>query len=139
MRVVADTNVIVSALLWNGSPRRILEAAERGLLRLFSSPALLAELEDVLGRSKFSRRFAAAGLTPGGLVLSYRTATAIVEAATIDPVIRVDPDDDEVLACAVACDAQAIVSGDPHLLALGEFRGVPIVTPQELLSRLGLP
>jgi hypothetical protein len=137
--VVADTNVIISALLWNGSPRRILEAAERGLIRLFSSPPLVAELEDVLGRSKFAPRLVAAGVSPGSLVWAYRSAIAIVEGSPIGPVIQVDPDDDQVLSCAIACHAEAIVSGDPHLLDMKEFRGVAILTPLELLSRLGPP
>ena len=56
MRVVADTNVVVSGLLWHGNERRLLDAARDGFVELFTSKELLAELEDVLGRSKFAPR-----------------------------------------------------------------------------------
>ena len=61
MRVVADTNIVVSGLLWRGNPRRLLEAAREGTIDLFTSAALLAELEDVLSRAKFAQRLVSAG------------------------------------------------------------------------------
>ena len=56
MRVVADTNVIVSGLLWHGPSRQLLNAARQGTVELFTSGALLAELEEVLQREKFIKR-----------------------------------------------------------------------------------
>ncbi len=68
MRVVADTNVVVSGLLWKGNPRRVLDAARDGKIDLFTSAVLLTELEDVLNREKFAQRLALVGVTPHELV-----------------------------------------------------------------------
>ena len=53
MRAVIDTNVLLSGLLWHGTPHALMECVRRGTLTLVSSPALLAELADVVGRTKF--------------------------------------------------------------------------------------
>ena len=83
MRVVADTNIIVSGLLWRGNPRRILEAARAGNVNLFTTAVWLAELEDVLGREKFAERLASAGVVPHELVLGYAALASIIEPAEI--------------------------------------------------------
>lgn len=122
MRVVADTNIVVSGLLWHGPPRRVLDAARAGTIELFASAALLAELEDVLQRDKFAQRLVLAGVEAQTLVLGYAALASIVVPARIGSVIHADPDDDEVLACAVAANADVIISGDRHLV---EPPGVP--------------
>ena len=71
MRVVADTNIIVSGLLWHGLPRQILDAARDNVITLFSGIPLLAELEEVLQREKFASRLALAGIEARELVLGY--------------------------------------------------------------------
>jgi putative PIN family toxin of toxin-antitoxin system len=78
MRGVADTNIIVSGLLWHGPPRAVLDAAQAGDVTLFTSGALLAELQDVLARPKFSQRLEHAGVTMDELVMGYAAlATAV--------------------------------------------------------------
>lgn len=136
MRVVADTNTVVSGLLWWGAPRQVLDAARSGRIDLFTSVTLLVELEEVLGRRKFAGRLKAAGITARELVLGYAALANVIEPAAIAPVVADDPDDDVVLACAVSARAEAIVSGDLHLLKLNEFQRIPIVTATELLARL---
>ena len=69
MRVVADTNTVVSGLLWHGNPRRVLEAARAGALQLYTSAALLAEIEEVLQRPKFAQRLSLAGVVSHTLVI----------------------------------------------------------------------
>ncbi|MFY9821990.1 MAG: putative toxin-antitoxin system toxin component, PIN family [Thermoanaerobaculia bacterium] len=132
MRAVADTNIVVSGLLWHGSSRRILERARLGEIELFTSSALLAELQDVLSRRKFARRLELARVEPLRLVLGYAALARIVVPAEIPPAVFDDPDDDEILACAVAARAEVIVSGDSHLLTLKEFRGIRILRAAEL-------
>ena len=134
MRAVADTNVVVSGLLWQGPPRRVLDLARAGTLELFTSPALLVELEDVLGRRKFARRLQAAGVEPRDLILGYAALARVVVPTERPAAVPEDPDDDEVLACALAARAEIIVSGDRHLRNLGTFRGIRIVTAVELLA-----
>lgn len=136
MRVVADTNTVVSGLLWYGTPRRVLDETRAGAIELFTSNILLAELEDVLYREKFAKRLAIVGLTPNELVMGYAALATLVEPAVIDPVIVDDPDDDAVLACAVAAYAEEVVSGDGHLLGLKEYQGIPILTATELLAQI---
>ena len=132
MRAVADTNIVVSGLLWQGPSRRILERARAGEIELFTSSSLLAELQDVLSRRKFARRLELARVEPRRLLMGYAALARIVLPAEIPPTIADDPDDDEVLACAVAARAEIIVSGDSHLLALVEFRGIRILRAADL-------
>ena len=125
MRILLDTNVLVSALLFGGLPRVLLRTAVRGALTFVTSPALLDELEDVLvGKFGFGR------------VVSRLTRAEIEALADLvepDELHRVsrDPDDDEVLAAAVAGRADVIVTGDRDLLALGVHQGIRILTPRE--------
>lgn len=135
MRVVADTNIVVSGLLWRGNPRRVLDAAREGTLDLFTSAILLAELEDVLSRDKFAKLITSV-VTPHDLVLGYAALSSVVVPATIAPVILTDPDDDAVLACAVAAQSEIIVSGDSHLLDLKEYQGIRILTAAMLVAEI---
>ena len=136
MRVVADTNTVVSGLLWHSAPRQVLDAARAGTIQLFTSAVLLAELEDVLLRPKFAQRLALGGTSAHELVLGYAALAAIVEPAAIGPIIAADPDDDAVVACAVAAQAHLIVSGDSHLLDLQQYQGIAILRAAELIARL---
>jgi putative PIN family toxin of toxin-antitoxin system len=134
--VVADTNTIVSGLLWLGNPRRVLDAARTGAVQLYTTAGLLAELDEVLQRPKFAQRLALAGVTSHTLVLGYAALARLIEPAEIAPVIIADPDDDAVLACAVTARAEMIVSGDSHLLDLKEYEGIPIMTATQLRTRI---
>jgi len=136
MRVVADTNVVVSGLLWRGNPRQILDAAREGKMDLFTSFVLLEELEDVLTREKFAARLQAAKVTAHELILGYAALAAVIEVEAIDPVILADPDDDDVLACALRAHANVIASGDSHLLDLKQHHGIRILTAAELLAEI---
>ena len=135
MRAVADTNVVVSGLLWPGHPRRILNLARAGQVEFFTSPVLLAELEDVLSRRKFIRRLELAGVGLQELIQGYATLARVILPPEVSPIIAEDPDDDEVLACALAARAEVIVSGDSHLLRLVEYQGIRIVRPTALLAQ----
>lgn len=136
MRVVADTNTVVSGLLWRGNPRQVLEAARIGTLQLYTTGSLLAEIEDVLQRPKFAHRLSLAGVTSSTLVMGYAALATLIEPAVIEPVILADPDDDAVLACGVAARAEAIVTGDAHLLDLKQYERIAILTAAQLLTRI---
>ncbi len=136
MRVVADTNVVVSGMLWRGPSRSILDAAHAGTINLFTSAVLLSELEEVLGRDKFAPRIRSVGLTARGLTLDYAALATLVRPEPMQPIVLADPDDDFVLACAMAAKAEVIVSGDSHLRSLRTYEGVEILTAAECLSRI---
>lgn len=139
MRVVLDTNTWVSALLSpHGPPRRLLDDARAQVFELCSSPVLVAELLDVVSREKFAQRLAAAGLTPLAIVGEIRRLAVMAAPASVPRVVADDADDDHVLACALAAQADLIVSGDKHLLKLGgQYQGIAIVTPAQAVPLVG--
>lgn len=130
MRVVADTNVIVSAMLWIGSPHQILVASEDARLTLCTSPSLLRELTGVLNRPKFAPRLRALQVSVSELTTGYARLARLVNPQRIMRVVAEDPADDEVLACALAARAHYIVSGDTDLLRLRSYRGISILSPR---------
>jgi putative PIN family toxin of toxin-antitoxin system len=136
MRLVLDTNVLVSAFLWHGVPGRLIELATEQEIQLLTSRVLLDELADVLPRKKLAKKVAATGLTPAQIVLNYRRLTQLVTARKLSQAISRDADDDHVLACAIAARADLIVSGDEHLLTLKIHQNIPILTPAEALRRI---
>lgn len=127
MKIVAATNVYVSATFSKGNPYRVLEAAEQGEIQLYISPFTLREIEDVLGREKIPfeeeqvDRFVDKVLSVSRVVSPDSTPNAIKQ----------DPSDNEILACALSADADYIVSGDSHLLELDEYEGIEITEPAE--------
>jgi putative PIN family toxin of toxin-antitoxin system len=135
VRLVLDTNTVVSGLLWDNTPSRLIDAGLQGHIELFTSQVLLLEPEDVLPRRKLARRVAASGLSVAQLVARYALLAQSVSPAAIESV-SVDPDDDHVLACALAAQVDLIVSGDRHLLTLKTYQGIPVVSPAEALTRL---
>lgn len=129
MTVVFDTNVVIAALLTNGLCHECFRRAVRARL-LVSSPALLDELESTL-RRKFS--LAAPAET---FLRTFRDHVRLVSATPLpDPVCR-DPDDDLVLATAVAAEAHAVVTGDQDLLVLRSYGAVRLVSPRQFLEWL---
>ncbi|MEK7815533.1 MAG: putative toxin-antitoxin system toxin component, PIN family [Pseudomonadota bacterium] len=131
MRLVLDTNVLVSAFLWEGTPDKLIELAGEWEIRLFTSPALLSELDEVLHRKKFAKPVQATGFTAAEMVKQYRHLAYRVTARQFTRQISRDADDDAVLACALAARVELIVSGDRDLLTLKSFRNIPIVTAAE--------
>ena len=135
MRLVLDTNTALSGLLWGSTLGRLIDAAEAGQLELASSAALLAELQGVLSREKFARQLAKRGITVADVFDGYAALVTLVAPAVIAPTITRDPADDQVLAAALAAQADLIVSGDAHLLDLKRFQGIEIVTAAVAVER----
>jgi putative PIN family toxin of toxin-antitoxin system len=134
VRIVLDTNVVLSALLWRGTPYRLFEAArQREEVELFTSTALLEELAEVLLRPAPAKRLGLIGRTARQVLADYVDVADLVTPLAVPSVIAADPDDDHVIAAAVAAAADLIVSGDRHLLTLGTHQGIRIVTPAEAL------
>lgn len=130
MRVVLDTNVLVSALIFpGGSPEFVYRLVLEERIELITSRTLLAELGSVL-EAKFGWEPTRVEESVGQLT---RMAT-LVEATVAIAEITADPADDRVLEAAAAGEAAAIVSGDRHLLSLGTWREIPIQTPADFLA-----
>ena len=133
MRVVSDTNVFISALMFGGLPGRFLDLALSRRFTLVTSKALLDELDEKLrGKFAVSQRDALAirGKLEGNANL--------VEPDFVLNAVHDDPDDNRILECAVAGKADFIVSGDRHLLRIGSYEGIAIVTVRQLLEIAGL-
>jgi putative PIN family toxin of toxin-antitoxin system len=134
VRAVIDTNVLLSGLIWRGTPHALVEQVRDGTLSLVSSPALLAELP-VITRTKFRTALARSNTSPEQMLAELRLLAEIVEPPPLLVPVSRDPDDDAVLALAVASQPDLIVSGDADLLTLRIHAGIPIVTPAEALAR----
>jgi putative PIN family toxin of toxin-antitoxin system len=133
MRLVLDTNVVASALLWDGSPRQLLRAGRGGDAILFTSAPLLAELTDILSRPKFAKKIAASLLSVDQLVDLYAELVALVRPTPV-PRLAPDPDDDVVIGTALAAKAKFIVTGDRALLSVAEYEGGRIISVTEALD-----
>jgi putative PIN family toxin of toxin-antitoxin system len=138
VRIVLDTNVVLSALLWRGTPYRLLEAIQqRSSTQLYSSTALLEELTDVLTRPSATKRLALIEKTAATVLADYVEVIELIAPTTVPRVVPGDIDDDQVIAAAVAAQADLIVSGDrKHLLPLGNHAGIAIVDVAEALRRI---
>jgi len=128
-RVVLDTNVICSGLGWPGPSAQILDAGLAGRLVLIASPALISELRRVLAYPKL----AAAIKDPDTLADLIEAAAVLIDPERTITAVSDQPDN-RVLEAAVHGTADYIVSGDKHLLALGVFDGIPILTPATFAS-----
>jgi putative PIN family toxin of toxin-antitoxin system len=130
-RIVLDTNVLISGLLFGGAAGRLLERMWTGKFRIAASPAIEAEYVRVLAYP----RFQLGRQEIGRLVDSYILPFCDHVPAKTGPAVCRDPHDDKFLYCAVAARALAIVTGDKDILAVGaEFRGIPIVTVRQALQ-----
>lgn len=137
MRAVIDTNVLMAGLLWRGPPHALLQHVRAGTVSLVSSPALLAELADVIGRAKFDAILSRTNTSRERSLAEVRRLAEVIEPPPLPQPVCRDPDDDEVLALAIAAKVELIVSGDNDLLSLRSFQGIPILAPAEAVSFIG--
>lgn len=137
MRAVIDTNVLIAGLLWHGAPHALLAHVRGTALGWVSSPALLAELADVLGRSKFDAALAPSDTSREQSLAELRQLAEVIDPPPLARPVCRDPDDDALLALALAARVDWIVSGDADLLVLERFEGIPVVSPAQALQRLG--
>lgn len=136
MRAVLDTNVVVSGLLWRAAPRQVLDAARDKRLTFYTSGVLLDELAEVLSRRHLASAIAENHTSPAFLMQRYGMLAQIVSPAQTARVVARDIDDDAVIACALAAQADWIVSGDAHLLNLKHYQGMRIIDAAEALRSL---
>ena len=131
-RIVLDSNVIISAFLFGGPPARVLDRALAGAVQCFTSLPILDEVRDVLLRPKFGLASAQAL----AMVEEFHDLCQIVTPREKVRAVRADPDDNMILACAIAADANLIISGDSHLLSIGQWRSIRILSPAEFMREI---
>ena len=135
-RAVVDTNVLVSGIIApHGAPRRLLEAWHAKRLTLVIAEAIIAEAERVLRYPRIRDRY---NLTDDDVAMAVESLKTDAEVVTGLYEVRrsVDPADDMFLACALEGRAEYVVSGDAHLLEIGAYHGVLIVTPRQFTAVL---
>ena len=133
MRVVLDTNVIVSGLNFPGNERLVLELALRGRFELYLSPFILEEVAGVLGR-----KFDWTEERSGQALRALGNAATVIEPRRLPETVEGGHPDNRVLECAAAASADYLVTGDRrHLLPLGVHGGVRILTAPRFLSVVG--
>lgn len=134
MRVVLDTNVVMSAIFFSGTPLKIVRAAIAKKVELVATKAVLSEYREIVERlhAQFPN-------------VNYRRPLSILESkltmvrpASLGKAVCRDPDDDAIIACALGGKAKVICSGDGDLLALDGYRGLEIMQPQEFCRRLNV-
>ena len=132
MRVAADTNILVSALLFGGTSEQVFLAGLRGEIQLLTSPSLLKEFEKVL-KEKFKLNIHLVR----EIIEEVRDVAEIVEVSSHIKAISYPDEDNRVLECAVDGKAEFIVTGDTrHILPLKEYGGIKILSPSEFLKHL---
>ena len=137
MRIVLDTNVLISAVLSQQGPSHALwDHVLNARLELFVTQALLDEFADVISRDKFAAVLARTTRTSQMLLLKLRESAELVASVPLPAPVSRDPDDDSVIAAAVAAQAAWIVTGDRDLLVLGSYEGIAIITPAQALQAL---
>ena len=138
MRLVLDTNVVASALLWDGPPRQLLLTGPRKDIQFFTSAPLLAELTEILSRPKFNEKIQASLLSVDQLVDLYTELVAVVRPAAV-PRLAPDPDDDVMIGTALAAKADLIVTGDRALLSVSQYECGRIVSVRTALDTIAEP
>ena len=138
LRVVLDTNVFVSSLLVKEGPAaRVLDTWRARRYLLIASPELIAEIASTLRYPRIRRRYRITENHVQALLdLLEADSVMVPGTADVSGSVPEDPDDEIVLACAIDGGADVIVSGDQHLLALGEFKGIEIASIRNFLERL---
>lgn len=130
MKVVLDTNVLISAIMFGGKSRDILEMGISGKIRIAVSQDILKELAEVLIGKKFRVAIAVVQQT----IHEFSEIAELVIVTEKINAIKNDPDDNRILECAVSAKADYIVSGDSDLLTLKNFKKIKIVSPSDFLQ-----
>lgn len=131
-RIVCDTNVLISALGWQGAEHDLVRKALVGDYKLFFSTDILEEFNGVATRQRFDFSAEEIDLFTEALIAG---GTLVFPVGDFD-IIKEDPADNKVLACAFEAKADYLATGDAHLLKLKEFRGTRIVTTREFFDSI---
>jgi putative PIN family toxin of toxin-antitoxin system len=135
VRAVID--VLLSGLLWRGTPHALMEKVRTGALILISSPALLAEFAEVMNRPRFEAVLIRFATDPERMSGELGRLAEIIDPSPLPQRVSRDPADDAVLALAAASQADLIITGDADFLTLGSHAGIPIIDAAEAILRIG--
>lgn len=127
MKAVLDTNVLISSTLWAGSANKTLLLLIGKNAKLYTSRAILEEYAEIV-----RREFPQVTEKLPQLMENILSFSTIAETSVRLDVVKADPDDNRIIECAVASQAEFILTYDKHLLKLKEYEGVKILTPENM-------
>lgn len=134
MKIVADTNVLLSGSFWDGKSRTIIDKAESGEITLVLSKDIINEFIRVLNYDEIKEKIITKNLEMKRTVEQIVSLSEIVIPTEKIMAVKNDPDDDIIIECALAGNVDFIISQDKDLIRLKEFRGIPIIKPEEFLE-----
>ena len=133
LRIVLDTNVLVSAVVFPGKPRELVTLDAKRKFVLIASEEIVDEFTEVLERPQFKKTRPEIRRARNALLKTAK----LYKVTSTRKVVKEDPDDDVLINTALDARADYIVSGDPHLLRLSVYKGIKIVGVADMLSKLG--
>ena len=133
LKVVIDTNVVISALLFGGIPGKLIAFWQRGIMRPAASKEIIDEYLHVLTYPKFELSEEEINYLLYQEIIPYFD---VIDAHPGPRIIKKDPENDKFIRCASAANAKYIISGDRHLLALKAFQKIKILSPADFINRL---
>jgi putative PIN family toxin of toxin-antitoxin system len=131
VKVVLDTNVLVSGILFPGPPHQVLQAWSQARLQLVLTSEILDEYRRVA--TELQRKYT--GVDMSAVLDLVVVGSEFFEPAPLDKAVCSDPDDDKFLACAIAAGADVVISGDRHLLRVSGYRGVRVMKPRDFVEQ----
>ncbi len=132
MRIVADTNVLLASIFWNGAPYRVLRTVLDGKHELLITRYILDELERTLTNPK--DKFNVDADEAKEMLYTFIAVATKISPEEIQAISR-DPKDNPILACAISGRAKAIITRDKDLLVLKEYKGIEMLTPEAFLAK----
>jgi len=136
LKLVLDTNTIISAFFWEGNEAELFRKIEQGKANLYITIEILREVEEVIKRPKFNEVMKKAGLTPDQIMQKIVSISHLVIAPKLNIKICRDEKDNKFLECAESAKADYLISGDEDLLSLKEYKEIPIVRTRRILQLL---
>ena len=137
MKIVLDTNIFISAFLWQKTVKEIFILAKEDEVQICVTKEILDEFCRVLKHPKFLFRLKLINKTPEGIITEFLEIVKFYPQKIFKTtIIKEDPSDDKFLSCATISNASFIISGDKHLLQLKNFRGIPIISARNFLKIL---
>ncbi len=132
--ITVDTNVLISATFWYGASYRIIKEVEEGRIILILSPQIIKEFAEVLDYEEIQEKIIHKNLEMKMTVAKIKELAVIVYPSEKVEVVKEDPDDNEIIECAIEGKADCLISQDKHLLEVKSYRGIAILTPEEFLN-----
>src|SRR3989338_3273116 len=136
LKLVLDTNTIVSAFFWGGNEAELFRKIEQGKANLYITDEILKEVEEVIKRPKFDKVIKNAGLTLDQIMQKIFSLSHLVIAPKLNIKVCRDEKDNKFLECAESAKVDYLVSGDEDLLSLKKYKGTPIVRTGKILQLL---